>query len=211
MAKVQQYDAGEYTLVVDRYQRADGTDFEKGDPIQLDAADATRLFNSGAVDYSDSFTAKKARGEIQGDRVDLNADVTTLRAQLESLQAAIADKERVLEAKGGPQPILDSNLNTNDRVANAASVSPEAEIERLKAETQPEDAVLASDLDGGQLVHERLIGGAGASQSEFASGTAEQLATEEGLSASDIQTRSGSGGKITADDVRAHVASQQQS
>lgn len=100
------FEAGVYTLLVDKWTRADGVTYVRGEPVALDRQDANRLGNADtpAIAALDAFQSKVARGEIIGDRVDLEASPEDLAAQIAALQARLDEKTRVHNAQD--QPIM---------------------------------------------------------------------------------------------------------
>lgn len=139
------FKAGKYTLLVDRYDRPDGTHYERGDELDLDAAEAKRLGSAGAVGVKDGFEARKARGEIQALHVDPNATPQDLQAMIESLTAQLDDAKRVRGEMDDPGPVRDRNFSVsdpNELVANSKQVTPHEEnvAAQEKARTAAEKA-----------------------------------------------------------------------
>ncbi len=59
--RTESWEAGEYTLLVEALDLPDGTRYERGDILSLDADGAARLGNAEAIALPDSVPARDAR------------------------------------------------------------------------------------------------------------------------------------------------------
>lgn len=134
MANNSDFPAGTYVLNVDQYTEREYTDdrlkevrstteYEKGDEIELDEANALRLGNSGAVVKKDTVEARVAKGEIDpAVAPPPGASVDQLEAQKEAIEQALKDRrESDKEADEARNEVRANDGPTTDPVPGAAA------------------------------------------------------------------------------------------
>lgn len=104
------WQAGKYTLTVDRFESKDLIQYKRGDEVQLDEADSIRLGQAGAIAEVGSVRARIARGETPAEAIPaslppdkVDQEIDRLKRQAEEAEGSLAllREMREEEAKEG--------------------------------------------------------------------------------------------------------------